>query len=130
MEPDRNDEAFCPLLWSANGGRVTASGKPIFDGSPISGSCSQPGDCYRCELMQNVLTSLATQGFTTLWICPSCAGEVKKIGEEQGIITKLPGFFAEGFCQRSNCHRVEQWGPEGGYSTVLQLLTVIGAVIP
>lgn len=127
---DEPDDAFCQLLWQANGGRLNQDGQPIFDGNPVRGRCHEPGDCDRCELMQGVLANLATQGIVSLWICPSCAGVVYDEAEELGIHVRLPGFFKEGMCQRPKCHRGEQWGDQGRYSSVLQLLTVFGTTIP
>lgn len=125
-EPDPNDEVFCPILWQANGGKIRLDGSLIFEGDPIRGRCRQPGDCDRCSYMQNSLMAIAGQGVTSLWICPSCVGQIRIIASELGIETKLPGFYAEGLCQRSNCYR----NGDDRYSPLLQLLTVFGTVIP
>lgn len=126
LEPEPNDEAFCVLLWQANGGNVTEDGEPSATYEPVRGRCQQPGDCNRCVLMQSTLLSLAHQGVTSLWICPACASSIRKDAEELGISVKLPGYYAEGPCQRPNCSRGSQWGD----SPILELLTVIGTVIP
>lgn len=118
-----SSEAFCPLLWEANGGNVTEDGKPSHTNWPVRGKCKEP-DCGRCELMQNILVNLAANGISSLWICPACVGVVRKEAEEIGVIIKLPGFFADGLCQRPKCHRVDR------FSEILQLLTVIGPTIP
>lgn len=127
---DEPDDAFCPLLWQANGGRLNQKGQPIFDGDPVRGRCHEPGDCHRCELMQNVIFNLVSQGVISLWICPSCVGVVHDEAEEQGINIKMPGFYTEGLCQRPKCYRGEDVGDNRRFSSVLQLLTVFGSTIP
>ena len=127
---DEPDDAFCPLLWQANGGHLDQKGQPIFSNDLVRGRCHEPGDCTRCELMYKMLVNLASQGVTSIWICSSCAGVVYDEAEELGIDVRLPGFYSEGACQRPKCHRGEQWGDQGRYSSLLQLLTVLGTTIP
>ena len=125
-EPEPNDEEFCPILWQANGGTFRPNGSIIFTGDMIQGRCRNPGDCDRCEFMQRSLTTLASQGVTSLWICPSCVGQIRPIARELGLQTKFPGFYTEGYCQRPQCHKEG----EERYSPILQLLTVLGTTIP
>jgi len=125
-EPDPNDEEFCPILWQANGGKVRDNGSPIFDGDLVRGRCREPGDCDHCTFMRHSLMAIASQGVTSLWICPSCVGQISNSARELGLEVKLPGFYSEGFCQRPQCHR----NGDERYSIVLQLLTVIGTTIP
>lgn len=125
-EPDPNDEAFCPILWQANGGVIGPNGSISHTDGPIRGRCRNPGDCDRCTYMQQSLVTLTSQGVTSLWICSSCAGQVRNLARDLNIETRLPGFFTEGFCQRPQCHKVG----EARYSSILQLLTVFGTVIP
>lgn len=124
-EPEPNDEEFCLILWQANGGKIKANGSPIFNEEPVRGRCREPGDCDRCEYMQRSLIELTSQGVTSLWICPSCAGQVRKAAGELNLYAKLPGFYTEGVCQRPQCHRNDD-----RYSAILQLLTVLGSDIP
>lgn len=126
---DEPDAEFCPLLWQANGGLLDHKGWPIVGDDPVRGRCFEPGDCDRCELMQGVLSNLAAQGITSLWICPSCVGVVCREAKETGINIRLPGFYSEGPCQRPKCHRAEQ-GEHNRYSAILQLLTVFNTTIP
>lgn len=128
-EPDPNDEAFCPVLWQANGGKLRKDGSPIYTNEFIVGNCREPGDCDTCNLMQGVLANLASQGVTCLWICPACAGHVHDSAKTHGIEMKMPGFYTEGLCQRPQCHRGEV-GNEARYSSLLQLITVFGTQIP
>jgi predicted nucleic acid-binding Zn ribbon protein len=129
-EAEVNDDAFCILLWQANGGVVREDGTPVFDGEPVRGRCLNPGDCDRCGIMQSALANLAANGVISLWICPDCVSRIRESAQEMGVVTKFPGFYTEGSCQRPQCERAKEYGEVGRYSTLLQLLTILGATIP
>lgn len=118
-------EAFCLLLWSANGGRVNQLGKPVFDKSgQVRGSCSTPYDCFGCALMQQEL-SRHPPGYA-FWVCPACVSVIVKQAKAGGASFHLPGHFTEGQCQYEYCDRParvegeEQLPPR--FSRFLQLI--------
>ena len=125
-DPDINDDAFCPILWQANGGLFNKKGRPIFNGDGIEGNCRNPGDCAYCKYMQASLLSLSDQGIASLWVCPACVSEIRESARENNITYRFPGFYTEGFCQRPLCSRVG----DDKLSIVLQLITVFGPTIP
>jgi hypothetical protein len=100
-------EAFCLLLWIANGGRVDSKGRPLFGSSGHArGNCATPYDCYGCELMQRELSQHAV-GYA-FWVCPECASVLVKDAKNRGVSFRLPGHFTEGQCQHVGCTRPER----------------------
>lgn len=132
---ETNDKAFCPLLWQANGGPVREDGLPVFgNGQPIKGNCDHPQDCFRCNVMDACVNAANLNGVTTIWVCPDCCSEALKQSKKLGILTRLPGYYTEGWCQRPQCGRAARAAPEkqneARFSPLLQLMTVVGSEIP
>lgn len=110
-------QAFCPLLWRANGGAFNADGTPRHSEQseyPIRGLCTRAYDCDSCELMMEELTYHAP--YTVWWCCPDCISDLKKKSAGRGLHLSLPGFYTEGTCWNPSCQR------EGRYSVLLQLV--------
>lgn len=118
-------EAFCLLLWLANGGKVNAKGKPIFQAdSRARGYCSTPYDCYSCVLMRRELAE-HPEG-SAFWVCPACVSVLAKDAKTCGLSFHLPGHFTEGQCQYDGCTRPERTEGEEAlpprFSRFLQLI--------
>lgn len=122
MDGDGVQQAFCTLLWRANGGEVDKRGQPIFrrKEEPIRGYCTRAYDCYTCSLMQEELRNYPPDHVT--WVCPDCASHLKKRARGVGAHLVMPGFYTEGYCQSPFCRRE----PEARLSPILQV--VIGDI--
>jgi hypothetical protein len=94
MDSDGKEDVkeFCVLLFIENGGRVDERGRPV---SSISvGYCSDPGDCFSCQLMQKELAQQPPG--TAIWVCPACIGEVIKLGQGEGDSLQCSRSFHRG----------------------------------
>jgi hypothetical protein len=114
MDGEGVQQAFCPLLWRANGGKLNARGLPVITDEPIRGMCTRAYDCFTCELMQEELSFY--QPGTVWWLCPECVARIKSRRDIRGQHIKLLGFYTEGECQNAHCHRADRHSP------ILQLL--------
>lgn len=96
-------DAFCLLLWVAQGGPVI-DGQPSFSANrTASGRCDDPCDCYRCPLMQQELAQHPAG--MTHWVCPACLSDVLRRAKEKGVSVNLAGHYTEGQCQYVGCTR-------------------------
>ena len=76
--------AFCPLLFSANGGEFDQKGRPIFRQLQearkfIRGKCDEAYDCGECELLVRWCNERAAEGFHIGWECVHCLKETKAV---------------------------------------------------
>lgn len=120
MDGDGVQQAFCILLWRANGGAVDANGKPQFKSDPVRGICTRAYDCSTCGLMQQELRF--QKPFESWWVCPSCASTLKSRRDAKGEHLQLLGFYTEGECQSPACTR------EGEYKFSILLQLVLGDI--
>ena len=74
--------------------------------------------------MQYALQELARAGEMAVWICPDCMVKAMQSARDLRIKAELMGYYQEGQCQRPSCDRAP------GYSPILQLLAVVGTVMP
>ena len=115
---DGAKEAFCPLLWRANGGAINRNGNPILGrNSDTRGYCTRPYDCYSCEVMQVELSQVPVN--MQHWLCPGCISSLCEYAKEIGNKLNIPGFYSEGECQSIVCIREET---ETRVSILLQLV--------
>jgi hypothetical protein len=82
--------AFCPLYFSAHGGRFTEKGVPIFDEN-IPGLCDRAFDCGTCSLMTKMVSEVV--GWQLGWECDKCLKETFQEDKDGEVKRWLPGFF-------------------------------------
>ncbi len=115
-------EAFCLLLWLANGGQLTSQGR-LDPRTRARGLCADPFDCFQCNLMQAEIARHPTGH--AIWVCPGCVSDAIKEAKKRGAPFSLPGHFTEGICQFRGCARPSsiEAGVElpAGHSKFLQL---------
>jgi hypothetical protein len=99
--------AFCPILFTANGGKFDELGRPLFEDG-VRALCDRPYDCLSCSYMQQQIQSLYADGWTLItWECFKCIEVTKyrdkfnpetRMFEPVGLPmeVRLPGFFQEG----------------------------------
>jgi hypothetical protein len=103
-EGEGQGEAFCLLLWAANGGNIDGRGRPTRERDQYSrGNCTRPHDCYTCPLLQNELALHPPE--EVFWACPQCIAEIAKEAKKQKMSLRLPGYYTEGQCQYKGCTR-------------------------
>lgn len=103
MDEDGVPQAFCPLLWRANGGAFDNKGVPLKGEDPVRGYCTRPYDCADCEHMQQELSFHPPD--QVWWICPRCVAQLKSRRNQRGRHLLLPGYYTEGCCQNPLCKR-------------------------
>jgi len=131
MSAEGVPQAFCPLLWVYNGGRMNAKGRPMakvcsrcqgtgwtqeqeacedceqtgFDQyTRVVGCCDRPYDCAtRCELMENELRHQDPS--MIWWLCPPCVLAATSWAKAAQSLLALPGHYTEGPCQSGACER-------------------------
>lgn len=102
MDGDGIPQAFCPLLWKANGGSFNANGTPrlpVLEQDYIRGNCTEPYDCDTCGFLQEELTLHPRWA----WCCQPCVSRLKKRTAGRGDHLRLAGFYTDRFCQNPRC---------------------------
>jgi len=121
MSQEGGREAFCLLLWRANGGGVdlkslTVTGRRgdgIEDNPQAArGVCTRPYDCAAgpnpaddCQFMLHEISQHPPNEVT--WVCPDCLTAVVEKAKAQGISYYMAGHFSEGLCEYPDCRRPE-----------------------
>lgn len=90
--------AFCKILFGAMGGRFTLTGLPDFSDKehvPL-GNCDRAYDCGVCQLLQNWLAYLASQGWTWGWECDACLKATERSDRDAGLQRQVQGYYQAG----------------------------------
>lgn len=83
--------AFCPILYTSNGGQLDNKGKAIVSlNNRVRGKCDKAFDCGDCFLLQNWIATCVSEGWIVGWECDDCLHVTKAVSRQ------LPGFFQEG----------------------------------
>lgn len=99
---EATDSAFCPLLWTANGGSRDGHGNLIRQSSElVRGRCDRPRNCDTCPIFHHQIVHE-----DLLWVCCSCAQRTVEEKPPHQVI--VPGYYSEGPCQHPECGRQKE----------------------
>jgi hypothetical protein len=84
--------AFCPLYFSAHGGRFTDRGHPIFS-DQVPGLCDRAFDCGTCSEVSNWVSQMVPAGYRVGWECDKCLKETLFEDRGLGVHRVLPGLY-------------------------------------
>lgn len=121
MSQEGGREAFCLLLWRANGGDVDLQNlivrrgghdDGLEDDPRIRGVCTRPYDCAAgpnraddCQFMLHEISQHPPNDVT--WVCPDCLTAVVEKANALKIPYYMPGHYSEGLCEYPDCRRPE-----------------------
>lgn len=82
--------AWCNLLFTSNGGRLTKRGVPIIrtEEDEARGLCNRAWDCHQCSILQSFVSEQIAEGKEAHWECTKCA-----YTEVPGMLKAVPGYY-------------------------------------